>query len=166
MLIIFTKIKKTDYIIIAVPTPIDKNKPNLKLLIDASKEVSKILKEGNIVIYESIFYPFCTEEICVPILEKFSGLEFNKNFYCGYSPERINPGDQKRKLSNVTKVTSGSTKLIARKIDKLYKSIIKAGTHLAPSIRTAEAAKVIENIQRDLNIALINELAMLFDRLN
>ena len=161
------KIKKTDYIIIAVPTPIDKkNKPNLKLLIEVSKEVSKILKEGNIIIYESTVYPGCTEEICVPILEKFSGLKFNKNFYCGYSPERINPGDQKRKLSNVTKVTSGSTKLIARKIDKLYKSIIKAGTHLAPSIRTAEAAKVIENIQRDLNIALINELAMLFDRLN
>ena len=161
------KVKKTDFIIIAVPTPIDKkNKPNLRLLIDASKEVSKILKEGNIIIYESTVYPGCTEEVCVPVLEKFSGLKFNKNFYCGYSPERINPGDQKRKLSNVIKVTSGSTKLIARKIDKLYKSIIKAGTHLAPSIRTAEAAKVIENIQRDLNIALINELAMLFDRLN
>tara|TARA_B100000575_G_C23140430_1_gene663530 strand:+ start:1537 stop:2787 length:1251 start_codon:yes stop_codon:yes gene_type:complete len=161
------KVKKTDFIIIAVPTPIDKkNKPDLRLLIDASKEVSKILKEGNIIIYESTVYPGCTEEVCVPVLEKFSGLKFNKNFYCGYSPERINPGDQKRKLSNVIKVTSGSTKLIARKIDKLYKSIIKAGTHLAPSIRTAEAAKVIENIQRDLNIALINELAMLFDRLN
>ena len=161
------KVKKTDFIIIAVPTPIDKkNKPNLRLLIDASKEVSKILKEGNIIIYESTVYPGCTEEVCVPVLEKFSGLKFNKNFYCGYSPERINPGDQKRRLSNVIKVTSGSTKLIARKIDKLYKSIIKAGTHLAPSIRTAEAAKVIENIQRDLNIALINELAMLFDRLN
>ena len=126
------KVKKTDFIIIAVPTPIDKkNKPNLRLLIDASKEVSKILKEGNIIIYESTVYPGCTEEVCVPVLEKFSGLKFNKNFYCGYSPERINPGDQKRKLSNVIKVTSGSTKLIARKIDKLYKSIIKAGTHLA-----------------------------------
>jgi UDP-N-acetyl-D-glucosamine/UDP-N-acetyl-D-galactosamine dehydrogenase len=156
----------TDIFIIAVPTPVLKNnKPDLKYLIDATKTVSKVLKPHNIVIYESTVYPGCTEEICVPILEKYSKLKYNKDFFCGYSPERINPGDKKRGITNVVKVTSGSNILSSKKIDNLYKSIVKAGTHLAPNIKTAEAAKVIENIQRDINIAFINELAMLFGKL-
>ena len=160
------KIKLTDIFIIAVPTPVLKNnKPDLKYLIDATKTVSKVLKPHNIVIYESTVYPGCTEEICVPILEKYSKLKYNKDFFCGYSPERINPGDKKRGITNVVKVTSGSNILSSKKIDNLYKSIVKAGTHLAPNIKTAEAAKVIENIQRDINIAFINELAMLFGKL-
>lgn len=160
-------VKNVDFIIIAVPTPVNKNnKPDLSLLANASKDVSQILKEGSIVIYESTVYPGCTEEVCVPILEKYSGLKYNRNFYCGYSPERINPGDKKRNLTNVVKVTSGSNKFVANKIDRLYRSIIKAGTYLASNIKTAEAAKVIENIQRDINIALINELAMLFGKID
>ncbi|MDC0563057.1 nucleotide sugar dehydrogenase [Candidatus Pelagibacter ubique] len=159
-------IKDNDIFILAVPTPINKNnKPDLRCLIDASKSVAKILKKKNIVVYESTVYPGCTEEICVPILEKYSGLKYNKDFFCGYSPERINPGDKKRGITNVVKVTSGSDISSSKKIDKLYKSIVTAGTHMAPNIKTAEAAKVIENIQRDLNIAFVNELAMLFGKL-
>ena len=156
----------TDIFIIAVPTPVLKNnKPDLKYLRDATKTVSKVLKPHNIVIYESTVYPGCTEEICVPILEKYSKLKYNKDFFCGYSPERINPGDKKRGITNVVKVTSGSNIPSSKKIDNLYKSIVKVGTHMAPNIKTAEAAKIIENIQRDINIAFINELAMLFGKL-
>jgi UDP-N-acetyl-D-glucosamine/UDP-N-acetyl-D-galactosamine dehydrogenase len=153
--------------IITVPTPIDKfKKPNLKPLLNSSKMVGKVIKKGNIVIYESTVYPGCIEEECVPILEKFSGLKFNKDFYCGYSPERINPGDKKHTISNIKKITSGSTLEIADLVDDLYREIISAGTHKAQSIRVAEAAKVIENTQRDLNIALINELSILFSKMN
>ena len=152
--------------IVAVPTPIDRNKcPDLKPLITACELVGAALTEGNIVIFESTVFPGATEDVCVPILEAVSGLEFNKDFFCGYSPERINPGDKAHRLTNIIKVTSGSTKEIATVIDDLYKSIIVAGTHLADSIRVAEAAKVIENTQRDLNIALINELSIIFDKL-
>ena len=128
--------------------------------------IGKIIKKKNIVIYESTVYPGCTEEFCIPILEKFSNLKLNKDFYCGYSPERINPGDKNKKIENVIKITSGSNILAAKKINNLYSYIVKAGTYCAPSIKVAEAAKVIENIQRDINIALVNELAMLFDRLS
>ena len=153
--------------IITVPTPIDKYKrPDLTPLEKSSELVGKILKKGDIVIYESTVYPGATEEVCVPILEKESGLEFNKDFYYGYSPERINPGDKEHGVTSIKKVTSGSTPKIAERIDRLYKQIITAGTHLAVSIKVAEAAKVIENTQRDVNIALINELALIFDRLN
>ena len=153
--------------IITVPTPIDKfKKPNLKPLLNSSKMVGKVIKKGNIVIYESTVYPGCIEEECVPILEKFSGLKFNKDFYCGYSPERINPGDKKHTISNIKKITSGSTLEIADLVDDLYREIISAGTHKAQSIKVAEAAKVIENTQRDLNIALINELSILFSKMN
>tara|TARA_B100002052_G_scaffold299170_1_gene335913 strand:- start:17157 stop:18455 length:1299 start_codon:yes stop_codon:yes gene_type:complete len=153
--------------IITVPTPIDKHKkPNLEPLKDASKIVASVLKEGDIVIYESTVYPGCTEEDCVPILERFSGLKFNKDFFCGYSPERINPGDKINTLSTIKKVTSGSTPEIAKKVDDLYKSIITAGTHMAPSLKVAEASKAIENAQRDLNISFVNELALIFDRMN
>ena len=153
--------------IVTVPTPIDKNKiPDLNPLLSASETVGRVLKKGDIVIYESTVYPGCTEEECVPVLEKFSGLKFNKEFYCGYSPERINPGDKKHRVTNITKVTSGSTPEIAELIDSLYREIILAGTHKAESIKVAEAAKVIENTQRDVNIALINELAMIFNELN
>ena len=156
-------LKGKEIYIITVPTPIDKNKqPNLKFLRSASKTVAKYLKKNDIVIYESTVYPGCTEEICVPILEKFSGLSFNKDFFCGYSPERVNPGDKKRGLSQIIKVTSGSNEKTADIVDKLYKSIITAGTFKAKSIVVAEAAKVIENTQRDLNIALMNELALIF----
>jgi UDP-N-acetyl-D-galactosamine dehydrogenase len=156
----------SDVYIIAVPTPIDKQKnPDLAPLISASKIVGKILKEGDIVIYESTVYPGCTEEVCVPILEKESGLIFNKNFYCGYSPERINPGDKKRPITKIKKITSGSSPEVADFIDNLYKSIIDAGTHLASSIKVAEAAKVIENTQRDLNIAFVNELSIIFNKI-
>lgn len=153
--------------IVTAPTPIDEyNNPNLMPLKIASETVGKGLKRGDIVIYESTVYPGATEEICIPILESCSGLVFNKDFYCGYSPERINPGDKKHRLTQIKKVTSGSTPEIAEEVDLLYKSIITAGTHKAASIKIAEAAKVIENTQRDVNIALINELAIIFNKLN
>ena len=172
------KLMSANCYIITVPTPIDKyNRPNLKPLLDASKTVAKFLKSDDIVIYESTVYPGCTEEKCVPILEKISGLKYGKNFsdkenfksrvfYCGYSPERINPGDKKHRLKNIIKVTSGSTPQVANLIDALYNEIIIAGTHKAKTIKIAEAAKVIENTQRDLNIAFINELAMIFEKMN
>jgi len=153
--------------IVTVPTPIDKHKrPDLTPLIKSSKTIGELLNKNDIVIYESTVYPGATEEICVPILELHSGLKFNHDFYCGYSPERINPGDKEHRLTSIMKVTSGSTPEIADKIDELYKSIIKAGTYKASSIKVAEAAKVIENTQRDINIALMNELAMIFSKLN
>lgn len=159
-------IKNCNVFIVTVPTPIDDYKrPDLTPLIKSSKMLSKILKKGDIVIYESTVYPGATEEDCVPILE-LSGLKFNKDFYVGYSPERVNPGDKEHRIINIKKVTSGSTPEIADFIDELYKSIIIAGTHKAESIKVAEAAKVIENTQRDLNIALINELAMIFNKMN
>ncbi len=150
--------------IITVPTPINhKNLPDLTPLRKSSEAIGSVLSEGDIVIYESTVYPGVTEEECVPILEAVSGLKFNEEFFCGYSPERINPGDKERTLTNILKITSGSTPEIAQRVDELYKSIITAGTHLAPSIKVAEAAKVIENTQRDVNIALVNELALIFD---
>ena len=153
--------------IITVPTPINKDKkPDLTMLISSSEAIGTILKKGDIVIYESTVYPGATEEVCIPILEKESGLEFNKDFHCGYSPERINPGDKEHRLVNIKKVTSGSTSEIAIKIDNLYKEIITAGTFIASSIKVAEAAKVIENTQRDVNIALINELSIIFNKLD
>jgi UDP-N-acetyl-D-galactosamine dehydrogenase len=153
--------------IVTVPTPIDAHKrPDLTPLLKASETIGKILKRGDIVIYESTVYPGATEEDCVPVLEKTSGLIFNKDFFAGYSPERINPADKTHRLPNIVKVTSGSTPEIADKVDALYASIITAGTHKAPSIRVAEAAKVIENTQRDVNIALINELALIFNKLD
>lgn len=153
--------------IVTVPTPIDDYKrPDLRPLIGASTTVGKVLKPGNVVIYESTVYPGCTEEDCVPILERESGLQFNTDFWAGYSPERINPGDKHHRLPDIKKVTSGSTPEAADFVDNLYKSIIRAGTHKAPSLRVAEAAKVIENTQRDINIALVNELALIFHRLN
>lgn len=159
-------LRKANCYIVTVPTPIDAFKrPDLTSLIKASETVGKVLKPGDIVIYESTVYPGATEEDCVPILEKFSGLKFNKDFYCAYSPERINPGDKEHRLANIKKVTSGSTSEIAALVDALYNEIIKAGTHKADSIRVAEAAKVIENTQRDLNIALINELAIIFNKM-
>ena len=162
----FDILSKADIFIITVPTPIDKvNRPDLRPLINASETVGKALKKDSLVIYESTVYPGCTEEICVPILEKYSGLNFNKDFYCGYSPERINPGDKVNTLTKIKKVTSGSTPEIAKVVDALYASIIEAGTHMTPNMKVAEAAKVIENTQRDLNIALINELSVLFNRL-
>lgn len=153
--------------IVTVPTPITKHKsPDLTPIIKASETIAKVLKIGDIVIYESTVYPGCTEEVCAPILEKKSGLKFNKDFFCGYSPERINPGDKKHTISKIIKVTSGSTPEIATIVDDLYKTIITAGTHKTSSIKVAEAAKVIENTQRDLNIAFINELAIIFDKLD
>jgi len=153
--------------IVTVPTPIDKNnRPVLTPLIEASKTIAKVLKRTDIVIYESTVYPGVTEDVCVPVLEEFSGLKFNADFYCGYSPERINPGDKTHTISNIKKVTSGSTKEIGEEINSLYASIITAGTHLAPTIKVAEAAKVIENAQRDINIAFVNELAKIFNKLN
>ena len=150
--------------IVTVPTPIDSsNRPDLTPLIKSSESVGKVLKKDDIVIYESTVYPGVTEEVCVPVLEEMSGLKFNKDFYVGYSPERINPGDKEHTVTKILKVTAGSTPEIAQKVDDLYKSIITAGTHLAPSIKVAEASKVIENTQRDVNIALINELALIFD---
>ncbi len=150
--------------IITVPTPINnKNLPDLTPLRKSSEAIGKILSKGDIVIYESTVYPGVTEEECVPILEKVSALKFNEDFFCGYSPERINPGDKEKTLTKILKITSGSTPEIAQRVDELYKSIITAGTHLAPSIKVAEAAKVIENTQRDVNIALVNELAIIFD---
>jgi UDP-N-acetyl-D-glucosamine/UDP-N-acetyl-D-galactosamine dehydrogenase len=160
------KLKDVNYFIVTVPTPINKqNKPNLQMLIKASKDVGKLLNKGDIVIYESTVYPGCTEEVCVPLLEKYSYLRYNVDFYCGYSPERINPGDKKHRLPKIKKVVSGSNRLILKKIKKLYSKIISAGIHEASSIKIAEAAKVIENTQRDLNIALINELSVIFNKL-
>jgi UDP-N-acetyl-D-galactosamine dehydrogenase len=155
-----------DIFIVTVPTPIDKaNRPDLTPLVKASETVGKALKPGAIVIYESTVYPGCTEDVCVPILAKFSGLKFNEDFFCGYSPERINPGDKVNTLTTIKKITSGSTPEIAKVVNELYGSIITAGTYPATSIAVAEAAKVIENTQRDLNIALVNELSVIFDRL-
>lgn len=160
-------IKDCNIYIITVPTPIDiNNKPDLTPIINSTKTISKVLKKSDIVIYESTVYPGVTEEVCVPILEDGSSLKFNEDFFCGYSPERINPGDKEHTVTKILKITSGSTPEIAKKIDELYKSIIIAGTYLAPSIKVAEAAKVIENTQRDVNIALINEFAMIFDIMN
>jgi len=153
--------------IVTVPTPIDDvNRPDLTPIVKASETVAKALTTGDIVIYESTVFPGCTEEVCVPILERLSGLRYNKDFFCGYSPERINPGDKVNTLTKIKKITSGSTPAISAEIDDLYKSIITAGTFLASSIKVAEAAKVIENTQRDLNIALINELSVIFGRLD
>ena len=160
-----TDLSACDHIIVTVPTPIDKNKqPDMTPLRKASEMIGKVIESGTTVIYESTVYPGATEEVCIPIIEAQSGLVFNRDFYAGYSPERINPGDKKHRLETIVKVTSGSTPEVADKVDALYSSIITAGTHKASSIKVAEAAKVIENTQRDLNIALINELAMIFDR--
>jgi len=159
-------VKDCEVFIITVPTPIDKHKrPDLTPLEKSSEAVGSILKRGDIVIYESTVYPGATEEVCVPILEQQSGLVFNKDFYCGYSPERINPGDKEHRVTTIKKVTAGSTPEIATEVDELYQEIIVAGTHKASSIKVAEAAKVIENTQRDVNIALINELALIFNKL-
>lgn len=159
-------LKDCNCFIVTVPTPIDEHKqPDLTPLIKASETVGKVLKKGDIVIYESTVYPGCTEEDCVPVLEKLSGLKFNQDFFCGYSPERINPGDKEHRVTTIKKVTSGSTPEIADLVDSLYLQIILAGTHKASSIKVAEAAKVIENTQRDLNIALINELALIFNKM-
>lgn len=161
------ELKDCRIFIITVPTPIDSvNRPDLSAIISASETVGKLLKEGDIVIYESTVFPGCTEEICVPILESSSGLVFNDNFFCGYSPERVNPGDKVNSITKVTKITSGSTDSIADEIDALYRNIITAGTFPVKSIKIAEAAKVIENTQRDLNIALTNELSVIFGRLD
>ena len=160
------RIKECNVFIITVPTPVDKNnKPLLDALSEASKTVSKSLKKEDIVIYESTVYPGVTEDECVPVLEKHSGLVFNQDFYCGYSPERINPGDKTHTVTNILKVTSGSTPEIGKIVNDLYASIITAGTHLAPTIKVAEGAKVIENAQRDINIAFVNELAKIFNKL-
>ncbi len=155
-----------NYFIVTVPTPVDAYKqPDLRPLVSASKTVGQALKKNDIVIYESTVYPGCTEEICVPVLEQVSGLKFNRDFFCGYSPERINPGDKQHRVTTIKKITSGSTPEIAQKVDQLYRKIIIAGTHLASSIKVAEAAKVIENSQRDINIAFVNELALIFERI-
>jgi len=159
-------LKRCQVFIVTVPTPIDEYKrPDLTPLVKASESVGKVLKKGDVVVYESTVYPGCTEEVCVPILERESGLKFNRDFFAGYSPERINPGDKEHRLPTIKKVTSGSTPEVADFVNKLYASIITAGTHKASSIKVAEAAKVIENTQRDVNIALINELALIFNRL-
>ncbi|KXX68581.1 nucleotide sugar dehydrogenase [Flammeovirga sp. SJP92] len=158
-------LKAVDIYIITVPTPIDEYKtPDLTPLKKASETVGKVLSYGNIVVYESTVYPGCTEEVCVPVLEKVSGLKFNEDFYAGYSPERINPGDHVHRVHNIMKVTSGSTPEIAEEIDQMYQVVVKVGTHKASSIKVAEAAKVIENSQRDLNIAFVNELSKIFDK--
>jgi UDP-N-acetyl-D-galactosamine dehydrogenase len=159
-------LRSANYFIVTVPTPVDEyKKPDLRPLQSASKTVGRVLKKGDIVIYESTVYPGCTEEDCVPILEKESGLKFNVDFFCGYSPERINPGDKQHRVTQIKKVTSGSTPEVAEKVDQLYKKIITAGTHKASSLKVAEAAKVIENAQRDINIAFVNELALIFDKM-
>ena len=160
-------IKDCNYYIVTVPTPVDKNnRPVLTPLVKASETVGAVLKKGDIVIYESTVYPGATEEECIPILEKVSGLKFNIDFYAGYSPERINPGDKEHTVEKILKVTSGSTPQIGEKVNNLYKSVITAGTHLAPTIKVAEASKVIENSQRDINIAFVNELAKIFNLLD
>ena len=159
-------IQEATVFIITVPTPTDKNKrPVLTPLLKSSETVGSVLKKGDIVIYESTVYPGVTEDECVPVLERLSSLKFNKDFFVGYSPERINPGDKERTVTKILKVTSGSTPEAAMEIDNLYKSVITAGTHLAPTIKVAEAAKVIENSQRDINIAFVNELAKIFNLL-
>jgi UDP-N-acetyl-D-galactosamine dehydrogenase len=160
------KLEACGVFIVTVPTPIDRaNRPDLTPLIKASETVGKAIKRGAIVIYESTVYPGCTEEVCVPVLEKHSGLKFNVDFFCGYSPERINPGDKVNTLTTIRKITSGSTPQVADEVDALYQSIIQAGTWKASSLKVAEAAKVIENSQRDLNIAFVNELSVIFERL-
>jgi len=160
-------IKECNLYIVTVPTPIDEHKqPDISLLLDASRNIGRVLKANDVVVYESTVYPGATEEDCVPVLEKESGLIFNKDFFVGYSPERINPGDKEHKLPDILKVTSGSTKEVASLVDDLYNQIITAGTYKAKSIKVAEAAKVIENTQRDINIALINELAIIFNKMN
>lgn len=160
-------IKSCNVFIVTVPTPIDDHKrPDLTPLVKASETVGKVLKKDDIVIYESTVYPGCTEEDCVPVLEKISGLKFNRDFFCGYSPERINPGDKERTVTKILKVTSGSTPEIADKVNNLYASVITAGTFKASSIKVAEAAKVIENSQRDINIAFVNELSLIFSKMN
>lgn len=160
------QLKRAQVFIVTVPTPVDKaNLPDLTPLLKASETVGKVLKFGDVVIYESTVYPGATEEVCVPVLEKFSGLVFNKDFYCGYSPERINPGDKEHRLRSIMKVTSGSTAEVAEGVDRLYAEIISAGTFKASNIKVAEAAKVIENTQRDVNIALMNELALIFNKM-
>ncbi len=157
-------IKDCNYYVVTVPTPVDRNnRPDLTPLYKSSETVAKVLKKGDIVIYESTVYPGVTEEECVPVLEKISGLKFNEDFYAGYSPERINPGDKKHTVEKILKVTAGSTPEIGKKVDALYNTVISAGTHLAPTIKVAEAAKVIENSQRDINIAFVNELAKIFN---
>jgi UDP-N-acetyl-D-galactosamine dehydrogenase len=162
-----SEISDSNYYIVTVPTPVDKhNKPDLTPLYKASETVGKVLKKGDIVIYESTVYPGVTEEECVPVLERISGLKFNHDFFAGYSPERINPGDKEHTVDKILKVTSGSTPEIGIIVDELYKSVISAGTHLAPTIKVAEAAKVIENSQRDINIAFVNELAKIFNLLD
>ena len=159
-------IQGCNYYIVTVPTPVDKNnRPDLTPLYKASETVGKVLKKGDIVVYESTVYPGVTEDECVPVLERVSGLKFNVDFFCGYSPERINPGDKNHTVTTIKKVTSGSTDEVAEKVDALYRSVIVAGTHKASSIKVAEAAKVIENAQRDINIAFVNELAKIFNRL-
>jgi len=159
--------KECNIYIVTVPTPIDKaNRPDLMPLIESSKTIGTVLSKNDIVIYESTVYPGVTEDICVPELEKSSGMKFNKDFFCGYSPERINPGDKEHTVTKILKVTAGSTPEIAQQVDNLYKQVIIAGTHMASSIRVAEASKVIENTQRDVNIALINELALIFDQMD
>ena len=161
-----TELKQAQIFIVTVPTPVDQaNRPDMTPLVKASETVGKVLKAGDIVIYESTVYPGATEEVCVPVLEKFSGLKFNLDFFCGYSPERINPGDKVNTLTTIRKITSGSTPEVATEVDALYCGIIKAGTWKASSIKVAEAAKVIENSQRDLNIAFVNELSVIFDRI-
>lgn len=164
---VLTDLSLCNVFIITVPTPVDQLKaPDLKPLLNASAMIGKVLKKNDIVIYESTVYPGCTEEDCVPVLEQYSGLKFNADFFCGYSPERINPGDKINTLTKIKKVTSGSTPAVAMEINDLYASIITAGTHLAPSIKVAEASKAIENAQRDVNISFVNELALIFDRMN
>ena len=164
---ILEEISDCNIYIVTVPTPIDKHKkPDLTPLLKASESIGKVLKKDDIVIYESTVYPGATEEDCVPILERVSGLTFNSDFFCGYSPERINPGDKEHTVTKILKVTAGSTPEIGKTVNDLYASIITAGTHLAPSIKVAEAAKVIENSQRDINIAFVNELSMIFNRLD
>jgi len=159
-------LKSVNYFIVTVPTPVDEyRKPDLRPLQSASKTVGTVIKKGDIVIYESTVYPGCTEEDCVPIIEKVSGLKYNVDFFCGYSPERINPGDKLHRVTTIKKVTSGSTPEVADKVDQLYRKVITAGTYKASSIRVAEAAKVIENAQRDINIAFVNELALIFDKM-
>lgn len=159
-------LKEFNFFIIAVPTPVDKNnRPDLTPLLKASQSVANVLKKGDIVVYESTVYPGATEEECVPVLEKYSNLKFNKDFFCGYSPERINPGDKEHTITKIKKITSGSTPQIADKVDEIYSNIIGVGTFKASSIKVAEAAKVIENTQRDINIAFVNELAMIFEKI-
>ncbi|WP_291516628.1 nucleotide sugar dehydrogenase [Acidovorax sp.] len=161
-----TDLQSCNVFIVTVPTPVDSaNRPDLSMLVNASQTVGKAMREGALVIYESTVYPGATEEVCVPVLEQYSGLTFNRDFNCGYSPERVNPGDKTNTLVRIRKITSGSTPEAAQAVDELYRRIIQAGTYLASSIRVAEAAKVIENTQRDLNIALMNELSIVFDRL-